>query len=140
MIWLPELTQAELNRLSFPLFWAQAAGPSHPLHSVARSTYAMLDQRRVELESHVGKSDAASFGQMLLRLSPEDYDKRASSLAPVKMLASPKRFQVEIDYWGAILAKERTAEQWVEWASTLTELAAPAAGPNPPLPVDIEGA
>lgn len=140
MIWLPELTQAELNRLSFPLFWALATGPGHPFHSVARSTYAMLDQRRVELESQVGKSDAASFGQMLLRLPKEDYDKRAESLAPIKMLASPKRFQVEIEYWGAILSKQRSPEQWLEWANGLTELSPPESGINPTLPVDAEGA
>lgn len=140
MIWLPELTQAELNRLSFPLFWAYTAGPSHPLHSVARSTYAMLEQRRVELESHVGKSDAASFGQMLLRLSPQAYANRATALAPIKMLASPKRFQVEIEYWGAILSKQRSAEEWIEWANGLSELVVPEPGHNPPLPVDAEGA
>lgn len=139
MIWLPELTQAELNRLSFPLFWALGAGASHPLYSVARSTYAMLDQKRVELESHVGKSDAASFGQMLLRLPPEDYARRAETLAPIKMLASPKRFQVEIDYWGAILSKQRTADEWVSWADKLSALEVPEVGHNPPLPVDAEG-
>lgn len=139
MIWLPELTQAELNRLCFPLFWAYAAGPTHPLHSVARSTYAMLDQRRVELESHVGKSDAASFGQMLLRLSPEDYARRVESLAPIKMLANPKRFQVEVDYWGAVLSKQRTPEEWVKWAESLSALTPPEPVLNPKVPMDVEG-
>lgn len=140
MIWLPELSQAELSRLSFPLFWALSAGPSHPLHSVARSTYAMLDQRRVELESHVGRSDAASFGQMLLRLSPKDYANRYNALAPIKMLASPKRFQVEIDYWGAILSKQRSPEEWLAWAEGLTPLSPPDPSATPTLPVDVEGA
>lgn len=140
MIWLPELTQAELNRLSFPLFWALAAGTTHPLYSVARSTYAMLDQRRVELESHVGRSDAASFGQILLRLSPEEYKKRAETMAPIKMLASPKRFQVEIDYWGAVMAKSKSFEAWAEWAEKLPELKLSELGATPVLPVDIEGA
>lgn len=140
MIWLPELSQAELNRLSFPLFWALAAGTSHPLHSAARSTYAMLDQRRVELESHVGRSDAASFGQMLLRLSKKDYDNRVHSMAPIKMLASPKRFQVEVDYWGAVLSKQRSPEAWIAWAEGLPGLTQPDPSSSPKMPVDAEGA
>lgn len=140
MIWLPELTQAELNRLTFPMFWALSEGQKNPLYSVSRAVYSMLDQRRVELESHVGKSDAASFGQMLLKLSPEDYAKRFETLAPFKLLASQKRFQTEIEYWGNILLKERTAEEWIEWASQLSEIVPTTNDGNIITPVDKEGA
>ena len=152
MIWLPEITQAELNRWLFSLFAVFSQGADHPLYATARAIRQLLDQRRIELDGHMGKSDPAVFGQVLLRLSPEDYAQRHVLLAPVKMLAQPQRFKTEIDYWATQVASARPNDAWTGWAEKLGAVQEPPAADVPAqasaaerlmraagLPLDVDG-
>lgn len=118
MIWLPELTQKELNQILFPIFWALENEDS-PIYSMARTFYSQLTNRRSDLESNFGRSDAAAYGQMLLKLNKEEYESRYKALAPIKMLANPKEFQLQIDYAGTQYTKKRKIEDWEEWYKKL---------------------
>ena len=119
MIWLPEISQVELNRLLFPLFAVLKTGPSHPLFPVSKAVWGLLEMKKVYLENQIGKSDPGVFGQMLLNLNPEDYANRAQTMSAIKMLANPSRFETEIDYWKALLEKEKSPDEWVKWAQSL---------------------
>lgn len=123
MIWLPEISQIELNRLLFPLFSVLKTGTSHPMFSVAKAVWGLLEMRRVYLENQIGKSDPGIFGQMLLNLSPQDYEARTESLSAIKMLANPTRFETEIDYWKSVFEKEKSSDEWVKWSQSLQPVA-----------------
>lgn len=118
MIWLPEMTQVELNRLLFAIFsvmpppdaaTARKKGEkvaAHPLATVASGIYSQLDNRKVSLCNQFGKSDPGVYGQLLLNMSKEDYARRGETMAPIKMMANPARFKTEIEYWAMMLGKE----------------------------------
>jgi len=110
MIWLPELTQKNLNRLLFSVFSAIKKGPEHPLHSVAKAVWGILEMRKVYLENQLGKSDPGIYGQMLLHMSDSEYQERSASMSAIKMLANPARFETEIDYWAELLEKEKSLD------------------------------
>lgn len=110
MIWLPEVSQVELNRLLFAVFASMKAGAKHPLNNVAKAVWGLLDMRKVYLDNQLGKSDPAIYGQVLLMLSPEDYANRSNTLGAVKMLANPVRFETEIDYWMLTMEKNMDAD------------------------------
>ena len=122
MIWLPEISQIELNQLLFPLFSILKTGPQHPLFSVSKAVWGLLEMRKVFLENQIGKSDPGVFGQMLLNLSPDDYANRAQTLNPIKMLANPSRFETEIDFWRVVLDKEKKPDEWIAWAQSFTSI------------------
>ena len=119
LIWLPEISQAQLNRLLFPLFSTLKSGQAHPFFSVAKAVYTILEMRKVFLENQIGRSDPGVFGQMLLNLSKEEYENRHKTMSAIKMMANPSRFETEIDYWKAMIDKEKTPEQWLEWTKSL---------------------
>lgn len=119
MIWLPEMSQVELNRLLIGLFAVLKTGSSHPLFSIAKSVWGMLEMKKVLLESQIGKSDPGVFGQLLLSLSKEDYAARSQTMGAIKMLANPSRFETEIDFWRASFEKEKTPAEWVGWVQSL---------------------
>ena len=114
MIWLPELSQENLNRLLFSVFAAIKKGPEHPLYSVAKAVWGLLEMRKVYLENQLGKSDPGVYGQMLLQMDKSDYADRFSSMSAIKMLANPARFETEIDYWSTLLEKEKPIEKIAE--------------------------
>ena len=111
MIWLPEITQVELNRLLFAVFASTKKGASHPLYNVAKAIWGLLEMRRVYLDNQLGKSDPGIYGQMLLQMSKEEYANRSETMRAIKMLANPIRFEVEVDYWSAVLEKQKSLEQ-----------------------------
>lgn len=111
MIWLPEISQVELNRLLFAIFASTKKGPTHPLYNVAKAIWGVLEMRKVYLENQLGKSDPGIYGQMLLQLSKEEYLAREENIRPIKMLANPLRFEVEVDYWSAVLEKEKNLDE-----------------------------
>ena len=111
MIWLPEITQVELNRLLFAVFAATKKGSSHPLYNVAKAIWGLLEMRKVYLDNQLGKSDPGIYGQMLLQMTKEEYDNRAETMRAIKMLANPIRFEVEVDYWSTVLEKYKSLEK-----------------------------
>ena len=119
MIWMPEMSQVHLNRLLFPLFAIMRSGPTHPAYAVSKAVWGLLEMRKVFLENQIGRSDPGVFGQMMLNMTPSDYQQRSQSMGAIKMLANPSRFETEIDYWKALLDEQKTPEQWMQWANTV---------------------
>ena len=120
MIWLPEMTQVELNRLLFAIFSCIKKGNQHPLHSVAKGVWGVLEMRRVYLENQLGKSDPGVYGQVLLNLSPQEYKERNVKMSAIKMLANPARFETEIDFWSTVLEKEKSNDAIMEQIKALS--------------------
>lgn len=119
MIWLPEMSQTDLNKLLFGIFVVLKSGSSHPLFQITKSVWGILETKKIFLDNRIGKSDPGVYGQLLLRMSPEDYENRRVTMAPIKMLANPSRFETEIEYWKSLMDKERSPEEWLKWAAAL---------------------
>lgn len=121
MLWLPEVSQEELNRLLIGLFVVLKSGNSNPLFQIAKNVWGILENRKVFLENQIGRSDPGVFGQLLLQFSPEEYANRGKSMSAIKMLANPSRFETEIDYWRASMEKNKIPSEWVQWATELAQ-------------------
>lgn len=162
LAWLPEFSQAQLNRLLLACFVVQRAGNRHPFYVAADSFLRMMEQRRLYLEnSLLDSSRAARYGQALLSLR-EDLiaitrrEARAAeahagpnapavavrgptermgdyreALEPIKLVANPKRFEREVDYWRDQAEQTRTPDMWREWAAALKPAPTPPAAATP---------
>lgn len=111
IIWLPEISQAQLNRMCIALFVAMSDA-KHPWYGAATSIYGDLEACRETMESAFGQSDPAFLAQVLLNMSKEQYDDRATVLAPLRLLPHPSRFPYEIEYWKASAFDKLPDEAW----------------------------
>lgn len=119
IIWLPELSQVDLNKLLFGVFSVLKTGQSHPLFAIAKSIYGILEMRKVYLKNQLGKIDPAIYGQLLLNLNEEDFKNRHQLMRPLKLMANPSRFEIEIEYWKTMYLQEKEPLEWVSWAQSL---------------------
>lgn len=111
VIWLPEFTQQELNYLCRSLFICMDCSPEEAqgagFHKMALSIYQALEAREQIVAQHfysgtstqTNERNVGAFGQMLLNLSEDEYNTRGENLKNFKLLASPNRFPVQVNYW-----------------------------------------
>lgn len=118
IIWLPEISQAQLNRMCIPLFVAMS-DPKHAWHGAATSIYGDLEACRETMESAFGQSDPSYLAQVLLNMSKEQYSDRARVLAPIRLLAHPSRFPYEIEYWKASAFDPLPDDTWERFVKAL---------------------
>lgn len=99
MIWLPEISQSQLNNLCRALFVAVKNAGDHG--QTARSLYLSLESRAGVLEQELGSgsSNPASFGQAFLHMNEEQYARRAKLMAPIRLLPRMQAFDVEVHFW-----------------------------------------
>lgn len=119
LVWLPEMSQVDLNRLCFTLITLDRAGPKHPWHGLAKAVSGLLDVRKVFFESQIGRSDPALMGQILLNMPPHQYAARAETLSAIKLLPAAARFETEADYWLAQLTEKNPPDSLLKWADSL---------------------
>lgn len=111
LIWLPEMSQSDLNRLCGPLFVAVKTQKSR-WSGQARQLIGYLEARGPLMESSLGSSDPGLLAQVLLNLGADQYAKREKMLAGIRLLPLPARFQNAIDYWEAALYND--PDRWQE--------------------------
>ncbi|MGH0003763.1 hypothetical protein ACQU0X_27115 [Pseudovibrio ascidiaceicola] len=115
LIWLPELSQAQLNHVVRSSFLAivnaqniwddqidpRTAAPVREARDACESLMNVLKSRAGKLEQIIGTKSPGELAQALLKLSDQDYKNRARSLAGVKLLALQKTREDSEDRFGA---------------------------------------
>ena len=133
LIWLPELTQAELNHLCRALFVANQIKEdtgNRNKHFIINNSLAYIWQtlfysRKTVLETKIatGCSDLGNFAQVLLDIrveNPKAYTQREHWIKHFKLLPNPNRFQLQTKYWKEHDFKELEIHQWIKLATDLS--------------------
>lgn len=99
MIYLPELTQAQLNNLVRTCFVAIANKGEN--EEAARAIYASLENRSFIIEETFGPgtSNPSAFGQAFVEMPQERYESREKRLPGLRLLPKQQAFAAEIAYW-----------------------------------------
>lgn len=105
LIWLPEISQPALNHLSRAIFVALRS--DDPVRQGADALYAALRARSDDARRRLGTSDPADLGEAMLALTPEAYERRADSLAGLKLLPLGRKIVDDKDVFPEVL------ERWV---------------------------
>lgn len=122
IIWLPEISQQELNYLCRAIFIAIEEAEQAELEQrevigfakIARMLESSLVERTLIVEQHIQptSSDPANFANALINMTEEQYDKRAQFLGPFKLLHLKSRFSVQTKYWKTNTFKNVPVETW----------------------------
>ena len=124
IIWLPEVSQAELNLMCTALFVA-LRHPKGKWAASARAILGIFESRAAVAEDFLGRSNPGFLAQSLLRVRPDQFEKRAHLTRALRLLPHPSRFQSEIEYWEKAHFPEQESEAW---AQLLPEHLDPARG------------
>lgn len=112
LIYLPEMTQGELNSFCHVLFCAISNNTGYK--SSAQTLYRTFKFRSQMVEDKFGEgsSDPANFGQMLIDsgLSSESDEKAKQVLNNVRLLPSRARFRKQIEKWAQAALDEIAKE------------------------------
>ncbi len=108
LIYLPEITQPELNGLCHVLFCAMANAANY--RADAQTIYRSLKLRAQTVEQKLGEgmSNPGLLGQMLIESSIENPEK---ILKDLRLLPSRSRFNQQIEDWAAAAMKELQTEE-----------------------------
>lgn len=106
LIYVPELSQAELNSLCHVLFCAITNDTGYK--SSAQNIYRSFKFRSQEVEDKFGEgtSDPALFGQLLIDAGVKDEAIRAKLFKNVLLLPSRAKFRKQIEHWAASALEE----------------------------------
>lgn len=107
LIYLPELSQTELNGLCHVLFCAMANATAY--RNDAQNIYRSLKLRTQPVEEKLGEgmSNPALLGQMLIETKTEN----ENLLKTLRLLPSRTKFSKQIEDWAAAALKELAAEE-----------------------------
>ena len=108
LIYLPELTQAELNSLCHVLFCAITNDTGYK--SSAQNIYRGFKFRSQLVEEKFGEgtSDPAIFGQLMIDAGVNDEERRSQLLKNILLLPSRAKFRKQIEKWAASALEEIT--------------------------------
>lgn len=99
VIWLPEISQADLHNITRAIFIAVRNRKSNM--EAARRLFSAFESRAqlIEEEFGPGASNPGSWGQAMLEMSQEQFDGRAERFGHLRLLPHPVAFSRQIDYW-----------------------------------------
>lgn len=111
LIYLPEVTQNELNGFCHVLFCAMANATSY--RNDAQAIYRSFKLRSQLLEEHYGEgmSKPGLFGQMLIETRAHKKKIGADLLSDLRLLPSRADFEKQIEAWAAAAMEELPSEQ-----------------------------
>lgn len=113
IIWLPEMTQAQLNLMCIAIFVAMRDTRSR-WKTPAQTLFHQLESRKALMEEQMGSCDPGALAQVLVKMTPEQYEKRSEILGPLRLLPYHTRFQTAIEHWATVDFKRRPPEMWEE--------------------------
>jgi intracellular multiplication protein IcmJ len=124
LIWLPEMTQVELNHLARALFVAMRDDKSK-VYAAASGLYMSLESRGVFMEQHfaAGASDPGILGQAFLKMKSEMYENRADFLRNIRLLPQRSRFEAQVKYWSEVVFRDLPPESWERLIQSGAEIA-----------------
>ncbi|WP_454782945.1 type IVB secretion system protein IcmJDotN [Legionella sp. WA2022007384] len=106
LIYVPELTQAELNSICHVLFCAITNDTGYK--SSAQNIYRAFKFRSQLVEEKFGEgtSDPAIFGQLMIDAGVNDEERRAQLFKDILLLPSRAKFRKQIEKWAASALEE----------------------------------
>jgi len=110
LIYLPEITQADINSFCHVLFCAMGNGTGY--QESAQSIYRGFKFRSQVIENKfgAGASNPALFGQMLLESKIKKPSVIETVLKDLRLLPSYTKFKTQLDTWAAAALEELAAE------------------------------
>lgn len=106
LIYLPELTQTELNSMCHVLFCAITNNTGYK--ASAQNIYRGFKFRSQAVEEKFGEgtSDPAMFGQLMIDSNVKDEERRAQLFKNILLLPSRAKFRKQIEKWAASALEE----------------------------------
>jgi intracellular multiplication protein IcmJ len=111
LIFLPDMTQGELNSFCHVLFCAMGNGTGY--QETAQSIYRSFKFRSQLIESKfgAGTSNPAVLGQLILEQQARGEEEKINVLKDLRLLPSYTKFKIQLDAWAAAALEELAAEQ-----------------------------
>lgn len=111
LIYLPEMSQADLNSFCHVLFCAM--GNNTGYQDSAQSIYRSLKFRSQIIENKFGSgtSNPTTMGQMVIEHQERFPEKKIELLNEMRLLPSHAKFRVQLETWAAAALEELGAEQ-----------------------------
>lgn len=110
LIYLPEMSQAELNSFCHVLFCAMGNGTGY--QESAQSIYRSFKFRSQLIENKfgAGTSNPGTLGQLILEYQSKNPEAKIDLLDDLRLLPSYTKFKVQLDTWAAAALEELAAE------------------------------
>lgn len=110
LIYLPEMSQADLNSFCHVLFCAMGNGTGY--QDTAQAIYRSFKFRSQGIENKfgAGTSNPNIFGQLLMEYKAQNPESNLDILNDLRMLPSYTKFKVQLDAWAAAALEELAAE------------------------------
>jgi intracellular multiplication protein IcmJ len=110
LIYLPEMSQADLNSFCHVLFCAMGNGTGY--QETSQSIYRSLKFRSQPIENKfgAGTSNPSSLGQLILEYEGKHPETKLDILKDIRLLPSYTKFKIQLDAWAAAAMEELAAE------------------------------
>lgn len=110
LVYLPEISQADLNSFCHVLFCAMGNGTGY--QDSAQAIYRSFKFRSQQVESKFGSgtSNPSTFGQLILEYQSKSPDANVNFLKDIRLLPSYTKFKVQLDAWAAAALEELAEE------------------------------
>lgn len=111
LIYLPELSQGDLNSFCHVLFCAMENNTGY--QDSAQSIYRSLKFRSQVIENKFGSgtSNPTVMGQLIIEHEQQEPDKKVNILNAMRLLPSQAKFRVQLEAWAAAALQELRAEE-----------------------------
>lgn len=116
IIWLPELSQEQLNQLCIAIFIAEKSGNKKKWEGPAKRLFNALNSRADFVNNNLADkaSDPGVFAETLLKLTKEQYENRYSFVKNLRLLPFSSRFISQIEYWSTADYKDLPLDNWLD--------------------------
>lgn len=110
LVYLPEISQADLNSFCHVLFCAMGNGTGY--QESAQAIYRSFKFRSQQVENKFGSgtSNPSTFGQMILEYQSKNPDSKIQFFKDIRLLPSYTKFKVQLDAWAAAALEELAEE------------------------------
>ncbi|HSW69640.1 MAG TPA: type IVB secretion system protein IcmJDotN [Gammaproteobacteria bacterium] len=110
LVYLPEMSQADLNSFCHVLFCAMGNGTGY--QDSAQAIYRSLKFRSQPVESKFGSgtSNPSVFGQLILEHEAKNPESKVDILKDIRLLPSYTKFKVQLEAWAAAALEELAEE------------------------------
>jgi len=110
LVYLPEISQADLNSFCHVLFCAMGNGTGY--QDSAQAIYRSFKFRSQQVENKFGSgtSNPSTFGQLILEYQAKNPDSKENILHNIRLLPSYTKFKTQLDAWAAAALEELAEE------------------------------
>ena len=110
LVYLPEMSQADLNSFCHVLFCAMGNGTGY--QDTSQAIYRSLKFRSQPIENKfgAGTSNPAILGQLILEYKAKFPTEKRDVLNDIRLLPSYTKFKIQLDAWAAAAMEELAAE------------------------------